>query len=474
MSRSFLAFRWGMVALCAASLFLGSPQSVRAEDANIPSFRQAYEQEKRELEQTRKGLQETLRQLQQENQRRKTLLQGKVRHLMTELSGLRKTADGAEEQVQSLKRRWSSVREYKELLKGTLQMGTRTLREEIPSLRLEGGTPQQIRKLFSEGAAYLRQRASVHETKGDFFDLEGHQIHGRIVHVGEIAALGFGEGQGGVLRRLPGGGLRLIPPEEDHLKVAKALVAGKFLATIPVYLFDPLSKSGDPAPVRTAWATIEAGGPIAWIILALGLFGLLLLMERLWTLSRLSVGREGKWKHTLASVREGDQASALLRVRGMGIAAPVLEMLIQERESTRESLEQRSGEVLLQQMPRLERSVALLNVLVTVAPLLGLLGTVTGMISTFDVITTHGTGNPRLLSQGISEALITTELGLAVAIPLLLAKSFFARWGDRLLETTQLRALTLLHILKGASSSKEQMKTSSEVSVASREQEASR
>jgi len=433
--------------LCVLGLY---PMRAHAEEKGIlPSFEQTYRQEKRELEQTLASMKETLRQVQQDGTQRRLRLEGQIRQLAGEMTGLQKKAEETEDQRQGLKQRWSSVREYKELLKGTLQMGTRTLREEIPSLRLEGETPQQIRKLFTEGAQYLRQRASVHETSGDFFDLEGHQVRGRIVHVGEIAALGVGGSKAGVLRRLPGGGLRLIPPQEGHIEAAKSLVAGRLMERIPVYLFDPLSKSGDPAPVRTALATVEAGGPIAWVILVLGMFGVLLLLERLWTLSRARVGREARWEEVLGWVRAGQTERALESVRRMGLAGPVLGVLLEERGRSRDILEQRASEALLEQMPLLERSTALLGVLVTVAPLLGLLGTVTGMISTFDVITTHGTGNPRLLSQGISEALITTELGLAVAIPLLLAKSFFVRWADRLLETTQRRSLALLYTLKG-------------------------
>ena len=67
-----------------------------------------------------------------------------------------------------------------------------------------------------------------------------------------------------------------------------------------------------------------------------------------------------------------------------------------------------------------------------VAPLLGLLGTVTGMISTFDVITVFGTGDPKLLSGGISEALITTQLGLSVAIPTLLAGNLVSGWAEQI------------------------------------------
>ena len=207
--------------LCVLGLY---PMRAHAEEKGIlPSFEQTYRQEKRELEQTLASMKETLRQVQQDGTQRRLRLEGQIRQLAGEMTGLQKKAEETEDQLQGLKQRWSSVREYKELLKGTLQMGTRTLREEIPSLRLEGETPQQIRKLFTEGAQYLRQRASVHETSGDFFDLEGHQVRGRIVHVGEIAALGVGGSKAGVLRRLPGGGLRLIPPQEMRGFVAAGM-----------------------------------------------------------------------------------------------------------------------------------------------------------------------------------------------------------------------------------------------------------
>ncbi|MBM4020017.1 MAG: MotA/TolQ/ExbB proton channel family protein [Planctomycetes bacterium] len=86
---------------------------------------------------------------------------------------------------------------------------------------------------------------------------------------------------------------------------------------------------------------------------------------------------------------------------------------------------------LLAEAPKLERSLSLLAALAGVAPLLGLLGTVSGMIATFDTISAAGTGNPRLLSGGLSEALITTQSGLMVAIPLLLVHAWLRRWVER-------------------------------------------
>jgi biopolymer transport protein ExbB len=69
------------------------------------------------------------------------------------------------------------------------------------------------------------------------------------------------------------------------------------------------------------------------------------------------------------------------------------------------------------------------------------------MISTFDVITIHGTGDPKLLSGGISEALITTKLGLAVAVPLQLIRSFFSRWADSILEHLQTQIIAFLNVV---------------------------
>jgi biopolymer transport protein ExbB len=80
----------------------------------------------------------------------------------------------------------------------------------------------------------------------------------------------------------------------------------------------------------------------------------------------------------------------------------------------------------------------------------GLLGTVTGMIGTFSVITVHGTGDPKLLSGGISEALLTTQLGLGVAIPALLLRTGLDRWAKRLLASAEMSSLSLIHRLEDA------------------------
>ncbi len=97
------------------------------------------------------------------------------------------------------------------------------------------------------------------------------------------------------------------------------------------------------------------------------------------------------------------------------------------RHEDRETLESVLQEAILREIPRLERGVSMMAVLGAIAPLLGLLGTVTGMITTFQVITLYGTGDPKLMSSGISEALVATKWGLCVAVPTMLIHTMLSR-----------------------------------------------
>ncbi|MEM7679218.1 MAG: MotA/TolQ/ExbB proton channel family protein, partial [Myxococcota bacterium] len=108
------------------------------------------------------------------------------------------------------------------------------------------------------------------------------------------------------------------------------------------------------------------------------------------------------------------------------------------------------SEGLLKENRNLHRFNTIILVIAGVAPLLGLLGTVTGMISTFDVITKFGTGDPKLLSGGISTALVTTELGLIVAIPTLLLGNLLKGWGDSIENEVDRIVLRVVNIYKDA------------------------
>jgi len=152
---------------------------------------------------------------------------------------------------------------------------------------------------------------------------------------------------------------------------------------------------------------INQGGIVGYVIIALGLLAVLLSAERLFTLTIASQ----KVKAQLKKPDNPSNDNALGRV---------LQVYQSNRQVDTETLELKLGEAILRETPALQRGILFIKVISVVAPLLGLLGTVTGMINTFQAITLFGTGDPKTMAGGISQALVTTVLGLTVAIPTVL------------------------------------------------------
>jgi biopolymer transport protein ExbB len=151
----------------------------------------------------------------------------------------------------------------------------------------------------------------------------------------------------------------------------------------------------------------------------------------------------------LVESRQLDQA---LRVAEStrGALGRVLATTLKNLDRPRAELEDVIDESVLHEQPTLDRFGNAIFVIAAVAPLLGLLGTVTGMIATFDIITEFGTGNPKLLSNGISIALVTTELGLIVAIPALLLGNFLNGWSEGIKNDLDRAALRVTNLAHGA------------------------
>ncbi len=175
---------------------------------------------------------------------------------------------------------------------------------------------------------------------------------------------------------------------------------------------------------------IQQGGVIGYLILALGGFALLLVVERLLVLQWI--------KQRMRRQKRSEQAhenNPLGRLRLLAKA---------HEDSSTEALDLHLDESLSRESRRLSRGLTTLGVIAAMAPLLGLLGTVTGMIETFQSITLFGSGDPKLMSSGISEALVTTQLGLVVAVPVLLLHSFLKGRANRLIEQLDSEASLLL------------------------------
>jgi len=245
---------------------------------------------------------------------------------------------------------------------------------------------------------------------------DGREAQARVLRLGAVQAVYALGGETGFLVPHPGaGGLAASAYEPDPAEAGLILAALDGAATLPVDLSTG-ALLRNPPERATLLGTLRQGGVFLWPILLAGLVGLGLVVERFVVLRRVRLtGR--------AMVRAGAAAPAaaaspaqrvMARVAGDGQGGP-------------EVMEKRLEQAVLDELPPLERFLQTIRVLAAVAPLLGLLGTVSGIIQTFRVITAYGNGDPKVLSAGISEALLTTELGLLVAIPLLLCHHFLAR-----------------------------------------------
>lgn len=152
---------------------------------------------------------------------------------------------------------------------------------------------------------------------------------------------------------------------------------------------------------------IEQGGTVGYIILGVGLIGLLIALERFISLSIVGAKIKAQLKNT-AKPKSNNPLGRVLKVKD------------ENPNVDTETFELKLSEAILREVPKLQRNLTFIKIISVVAPLMGLLGTVTGMINTFQAITLFGTGDPKLMAGGISQALVTTVLGLVVAIPTLL------------------------------------------------------
>lgn len=197
------------------------------------------------------------------------------------------------------------------------------------------------------------------------------------------------------------------------------------------------------------WEQIPKGGPIVWPILAILGVGVLIIIERTLFLARKHLDADSLIRKigSLALEQKWQACAGVCAEYAKKPVARVMQAGLLCRHMQREEMENALQEAILKEIPPMERFLATLGMLAAIAPLLGLLGTVTGMIDTFHVITLYGTGDPRLMSGGISEALVTTMLGLSVAIPLMLAQTLLNRAVDKKIGQMEEKGVALVNIL---------------------------
>lgn len=168
---------------------------------------------------------------------------------------------------------------------------------------------------------------------------------------------------------------------------------------------------------------VDQGGTVGYVIIALGILALFLAIWRL-----LALWIMGAKVNSQLKSPEPKDNNPLGRV---------LKVAAENRNKDRETLELKLSEAIFKERPALERALAFLKIISVVAPLMGLLGTVTGMINTFQAITLFGTGDPKLMAGGISQALVTTVQGLVVAIPVVLLHTIVSGRSRKIMHILQ-------------------------------------
>lgn len=408
----------------------------------------AYKKEFAFLEAEKRALEGRLEEVGVESEEKVSAAKAEVEALQRQLLDLRSQADELEGDLEATEREGGDARERAELMMETMSRAADTLRNHGYDLAAPSEDPEvqatQIENLFKTAALVIEKGGEIKTEAGEFFLEDGTKTSGQITTVGRIAAYGLSEKGGGALA--PAGGGRLKLWHEPALQSAKDMVEGREPATLSIFIYESLEKGVERKADKTALEVIQSGGVIAWVIVCLGFLAVLMIVARVTILARAGSRTDKLVERVGALIDQGLQEEALAYCKkAKGAASRVLAATIRNLKRERESLEDIISEAILHESPTVERFGTTILVVAAVAPLLGLLGTVTGMISTFDVITEFGTGDPKLLSGGISEALVTTELGLIVAIPALLIGTLLSGGAGNILESMERAALQIMN-----------------------------
>ena len=197
-------------------------------------------------------------------------------------------------------------------------------------------------------------------------------------------------------------------------------------------------------------AFFKKGGIVMYPLMLVAIIALLLFLERFVMLSyRGHLGRRfTKTMDALVAEKKYDEAASLCLKKDTSLSM-VLFAVLNKVNDTRENAERSLQEALLREQPKLERRMGLLAAMGTIAPLLGLLGTVTGIITLFTVITEVGTNDARVLAGGISEALVTTETGLIIAIPVMILHGLLSEKIEKITSELYVQSTSLMNKVFG-------------------------
>lgn len=264
--------------------------------------------------------------------------------------------------------------------------------------------------------------------EGQAISPNGVLEQGKFVLVGPISVFSSEESENGGLARLQLGSPEptVIDLGDKRRRLVRSLAESQSgMLPVDASLGNALKIA---ATEDTFLEHLKKGGPVMIPILGLGMAALLIALFRWMDLSQNRLVSPEDLQLVLSCIKAGNVQKAKEHAAKMkGVVGDILATAIENCQEKTEYIEEILYERMLSAKPSLQRMLPFIALTAATAPLLGLLGTVTGMINTFNMITVFGTGDPRMLSAGISEALITTKFGLVVAVPALICHALVSR-----------------------------------------------
>jgi len=290
---------------------------------------------------------------------------------------------------------------------------------------------------FSE----MEETGKIVRRTGEFVGPDGRQTTGEIIRLGRMTSY----------FKLNDGTVGFLKPESDGQRLVA--VTGEGDGWMYSDIKDYFDKKSDILPVDLSAGAafvqmtkslsfsewMEQGGILMYGIAALGVLGFLLFIERiivLGTKSKASDKIMGQIKDMITK-SNFTEAKAFCSSKSRIPTCQMLDSALEHVGHSQEVIDSALQEAILRQVPKLERFIPTLALFAAISPLMGLLGTVSGMIQTFQIITEVGTGDPGQLAGGISVALLTTYFGLCVAIPLMIVHHFLKSQVDKIVVDMQ-------------------------------------
>ena len=230
--------------------------------------------------------------------------------------------------------------------------------------------------------------------------------------------------------------VRIVAPE---LQMSAVTTTGEGT----LFLDTKLGQAMDILKLKESFqAHVKKGGPVMWPIMILATAAFIVSIFKVFEIASVKKAKVQDLRVILDHLNNQRPDDALGYARGIkGPVGAMLTSALEHIDSEEDLIEEILYEKMLSTQPKLERFLPFIAVTAATAPLLGLLGTVTGMINTFKLITIFGTGDATRLSTGISEALITTEFGLVIAIPTLIAHTMLSRMSKGVLGSMERTAV---------------------------------